>query len=218
MLAQPVVPVHLKPIVDMSVNRQREATNDLIKGFTILAEVTNPNDPTGALIAAADTILQRHVAEHKVPEEYPADWAKLRALYVTLEKTEHTRDRRRETLSLALGNPDDFQYGLLKKLSDYFGVTYYEATCARFHSLEHGAGMPTPHRFRRHESKLVQGANSHAGPIWLARVHRRKCAGGARYLRHAINVQARQPKHHQVLHLAGRCRQLAQRRPARNSS
>ena len=44
------------------------------------------------------------------------------------------------------------------------------------------------------------------------------CAGGARYLRHAINVQARQPKHHQVLHLAGRCRQLAQRRPARNSS
>ena len=30
-LAQPVVPVHLKPIVDMSVNRQREATNDLIK-------------------------------------------------------------------------------------------------------------------------------------------------------------------------------------------
>ena len=143
-LAQPVVPVHLKPIVDMSVNRQREATNDLIKGFTILAEVTNPNDPTGALIAAADTILQRHVAEHKVPEEYPADWAKLRALYVTLEKTEHTRDRRRETLSLALGNPDDFQYGLLKKLSDYFGVTYYEATCARFHSLEHGAGMPTP--------------------------------------------------------------------------
>ena len=64
-----------------------------------------------------------------MPDEYPAHWANLKALYVTLVKTEHTRDRRRETLSLALGNPDDFQYGLLKKLSDYFGVTYYEATC-----------------------------------------------------------------------------------------
>ena len=39
------------------------------------------------------------------------------------EQTRQVRDRRREMLSLALGKPEDFQYGLLKKLSDFFAVT-----------------------------------------------------------------------------------------------
>ena len=109
-LAQPDVPVHFKPIAEMSADRARKATNELLAGVRMLAEATHPNDADGALHAVADKILDRLGAEREVPDEYPAHWANLKALYVTLVKTEHTRDRRRETLSLALGNPDDFQY------------------------------------------------------------------------------------------------------------
>ena len=111
-----------------------------------VAEKLNPKDPEGALRALADRI-QQNDAEPRLPETYAADWPKLRDVYVrllALEQTREVRDRRREMLSLALGKPEDFQYGLLKKLSDFFAVTSYEAIRARLHCLEHGPGMPTP--------------------------------------------------------------------------
>jgi hypothetical protein len=130
----------------MSDKRASEATRALLDCAQAVAEQLNPRDPEGALRALADRIQQNN-AEPRPAEPYPADWPKLRDVYVSLlahEQTRQVRDRRRETLSLALGNPEDFQYGLLKKLSDFFAVTSYEAIHARLHCLEHGPGMPTP--------------------------------------------------------------------------
>ena len=68
-----------------------------------VAEKLNPKDPGGALRALADRIQQDN-AEPRLPETYPADWPKLRDVYVGLlaqEQTRQVRDRRREMLSLA---------------------------------------------------------------------------------------------------------------------
>ena len=120
------------------------ATSSSSKAASAAASAAQHEDEDNR--ALADRIQQNN-AEPRLPETYPADWPKLRDVYVGLlaqEQTRQVRDRRREMLSLALGKPEDFQYGLLKKLSDYFAVTSYEATCARLHCLEHGPGMPTP--------------------------------------------------------------------------
>jgi hypothetical protein len=130
----------------MSDKRASEATRAMLDCAQAVAEQLNPRDPDGALRALAD-LIQQNNAEPRLAETYPADWPKLRVVYVGLlaqGQTRQVRDRRRETLSLALGNPEDFQYGLLKKLSDFFAVTSYEAIHARLHCLEHGPGMPTP--------------------------------------------------------------------------
>ena len=109
----------------MSDKRASEAARDMYDCAQAVAEKLNPKDPNGALRVLADRIQQNN-AEPQLPETYPADWPKLRDVYVGLlaqEQTREVRDRRREMLSLALGKPEDFQYGLLKKLSDYFAVT-----------------------------------------------------------------------------------------------
>ncbi len=47
-LAQPDVPVHIKRIADVSANRQLGATNEMIAGLKILAEVTTSSSTVPA--------------------------------------------------------------------------------------------------------------------------------------------------------------------------
>ena len=135
------------PIDGMSNNRAREATNDMFKCAQSAAITLNPKYPNIALLALADKI-RKDCVEAEIPETYPPFWPQLMLKYERLSTKKldvrELRDHRRQVLSEAIGEGRDIQYGMLKKVSDYFGVTTYEANCARLHSLEHGAGMPTP--------------------------------------------------------------------------
>ena len=147
MLAQDKLAKHSKPIDGMSDNRAREATKDMFECAHSAATTLNPNYPNIALLALADKI-RKDCSEPEIPEPYPPSWAQLKVKYERLSTKKlgvtELRDHRRQVLSEAIGEGRDIQYGMLKKVSDYFGVTTYEANCARLHSLEHGAGMPTP--------------------------------------------------------------------------
>ena len=117
------------PIDGMSNNRAREATNDMFKCAQSAAITLNPKYPNIALLALADKI-RKDCVEAEIPETYPPFWPQLKLKYERLSTKKlgvrELRDHRRQVLSEAIGEGRDIQYGMLKKVSDYFGVTTSE--------------------------------------------------------------------------------------------
>ena len=125
MLAQDKLAKHSKPIDGMSDNRAREATNDMFECAQSAATTLNPKYPNIALLALADKI-RKECSAPEIPETYPPFWAQLKLKYERLSTKKlgvtELRDHRRQVLSEAIGEGRDIQYGMLKKVSNYFGV------------------------------------------------------------------------------------------------